>query len=85
MNDMQKGLCFNYDDNFYRGHVYKSKLFVILMTNETIKELTEQEDINIIQINTHNNPNISFNTLTGQPSPRTLYLTCTCKISMYKF
>lgn len=27
-------LCFNYDEKFHRGHIYKAKLFVILVANE---------------------------------------------------
>lgn len=29
-----KGLCFNYDEKFHRGHICKSKLFVMLINEE---------------------------------------------------
>lgn len=70
-----KGLYFNYDDKFYRSHVCKSKLFVIVMTNEKIEDLTEQDNLDVIQINTQDNLEINLNSLTGQHTPRTLRLT----------
>lgn len=30
----RKGLCFNCDEKFHRGHAYKSKLFALMVVNE---------------------------------------------------
>lgn len=46
-----KILCFNCDDKFYEGHICKAKLFAIEMTNEKTIKMSDQEDIEIIQVN----------------------------------
>lgn len=45
------------------------------MTNKEIKDSVEQDDIDVIQINTQDNLEISLNALKGQHIPRTLKLT----------
>lgn len=71
----ERGLCFNYDEKFHRGHPYASKVFLFI---------TEEENPSLPNIEAFDQPpdppdpvdsyptQINFNSLAGNVAPETL-------------
>lgn len=68
-----KGLCFNCYENFYREHVCKTKLFVLLMSDDGDTTPCEEgfimDDHSPTEVTSLDTPKISIHAMAGQLSP----------------
>lgn len=69
MSEGAKGLCFNCDEKFHKGHIYKSKLFAFMLINNESNAMANGALEDDLTREVWEKPEINFNTLTSQHTP----------------